>query len=71
LCTQELEIKVLNEIVQTVQCFILSYGFGWMCFPSLKTVYFFNREESEGKMKGILGYTDEDLVSSDFIGDCR
>uniref|UniRef100_A0A6M2EHE6 Glyceraldehyde-3-phosphate dehydrogenase n=1 Tax=Populus davidiana TaxID=266767 RepID=A0A6M2EHE6_9ROSI len=29
------------------------------------------KEESEGKMKGILGYTDEDLVSTDFIGDCR
>ncbi|MBF6096389.1 type I glyceraldehyde-3-phosphate dehydrogenase, partial [Nocardia cyriacigeorgica] len=26
------------------------------------------KEESEGKMKGILGYTDEDLVSTDFIG---
>jgi glyceraldehyde 3-phosphate dehydrogenase len=23
---------------------------------------------SEGKMKGVLGYTDEDVVSSDFIG---
>ncbi|KAJ6410344.1 GLYCERALDEHYDE-3-PHOSPHATE DEHYDROGENASE [Salix viminalis] len=29
------------------------------------------KEESEGKMKGILGYTDEDLVSTDFIGDQR
>ncbi|KAF5730929.1 glyceraldehyde-3-phosphate dehydrogenase cytosolic [Tripterygium wilfordii] len=29
------------------------------------------KEESEGKMKGILGYTEEDLVSSDFIGDSR
>ncbi|KAJ6672281.1 GLYCERALDEHYDE-3-PHOSPHATE DEHYDROGENASE [Salix viminalis] len=29
------------------------------------------KEESEGKMKGILGYTDEDLVSTDFIGDNR
>jgi len=29
------------------------------------------KEASEGKMKGILGYTDEDLVSSDFIGDTR
>jgi glyceraldehyde 3-phosphate dehydrogenase len=29
------------------------------------------KEESEGKMKGILGYTEEDLVSTDFIGDCR
>jgi len=29
------------------------------------------KEASEGQMKGILGYTDEDLVSSDFIGDTR
>jgi glyceraldehyde 3-phosphate dehydrogenase len=26
---------------------------------------------SEGELKGILGYTDEDVVSSDFIHDCR
>uniref|UniRef100_A0A6V7QSP2 glyceraldehyde-3-phosphate dehydrogenase (phosphorylating) n=1 Tax=Ananas comosus var. bracteatus TaxID=296719 RepID=A0A6V7QSP2_ANACO len=29
------------------------------------------KEESEGKLKGILGYVDEDLVSSDFVGDSR
>ena len=29
------------------------------------------KEASEGSMKGILGYTDEDVVSSDFIGDSR
>ncbi|KAJ6834990.1 glyceraldehyde-3-phosphate dehydrogenase 2, cytosolic [Iris pallida] len=29
------------------------------------------KEESEGKLKGILGYVDEDLVSTDFIGDKR
>ena len=29
------------------------------------------KEASEGSMKGILGYTDEDVVSSDFIGDAR
>nr|UZN45090.1 glyceraldehyde-3-phosphate dehydrogenase [Cynanchum auriculatum] len=29
------------------------------------------KEESEGKLKGILGYTDEDLVSTDFLGDTR
>merc|ERR1712098_790804 len=29
------------------------------------------KEASEGPLKGILGYTDEDLVSSDFIGDDR
>ncbi|XVF49682.1 hypothetical protein PTKIN_Ptkin04bG0032400 [Pterospermum kingtungense] len=29
------------------------------------------KEASEGEMKGILGYTEEDLVSTDFIGDSR
>ncbi|NLX67370.1 MAG: type I glyceraldehyde-3-phosphate dehydrogenase [Bacteroidales bacterium] len=29
------------------------------------------KEASEGELKGILGYTDEDVVSSDFIGDTR
>ena len=29
------------------------------------------REASEGEMKGILGYTEEALVSSDFLGDAR
>ena len=29
------------------------------------------KDASEGSMKGILGYTDEDLVSTDFIGDQR
>ncbi|KAI3812431.1 hypothetical protein L1987_17139 [Smallanthus sonchifolius] len=27
------------------------------------------KEESEGKLKGILGYTEDDLVSTDFVGD--
>ncbi|CAN1794766.1 Glyceraldehyde-3-phosphate dehydrogenase 2, cytosolic [Linum perenne] len=31
----------------------------------------FYREESEGKLKGILGYVDEDVVSADFLGDSR
>ena len=26
---------------------------------------------SEGELKGVLGYTDEDVVSSDFLGDTR
>ena len=29
------------------------------------------REESEGKLKGILGYIEDDLVSADFVGDSR
>jgi glyceraldehyde 3-phosphate dehydrogenase len=29
------------------------------------------KEASEGSMKGILGYTEDEVVSSDFIGDTR
>lgn len=29
------------------------------------------RAASEGSLKGILGYTDEDVVSNDFVGDAR
>lgn len=29
------------------------------------------KKASEGKLKGILGYTEEDLVSTDFLGDNR
>ncbi|MCL7033112.1 hypothetical protein MKW94_023813 [Papaver nudicaule] len=29
------------------------------------------KEESEGNLKGILGYTEDDIVSTDFVGDCR
>ncbi len=29
------------------------------------------REASEGPLKGILAYTEDEVVSSDFIGDCH
>ena len=29
------------------------------------------KEYSEGQMKGILGYTEDQVVSTDFLGDCR
>lgn len=29
------------------------------------------KEASEGEMKGVLGYTEDSVVSSDFIGDSR
>ena len=29
------------------------------------------KKASEGELKGVLGYTDEDVVSSDFLGDTR
>ena len=33
--------------------------------------FFFHREASEGSMKGILGYTEDDVVSTGFVGDNR
>merc|ERR1711865_911380 len=38
---------------------------------SYETVCAAIKDASEGKMKGILGYTNEDIVSSDFISDPR
>lgn len=32
---------------------------------------FFLMEESEGKLKAILGYTEDDVVSTNFVGDSR
>ncbi|HMR19231.1 MAG TPA: type I glyceraldehyde-3-phosphate dehydrogenase, partial [Sphingobacterium sp.] len=29
------------------------------------------KEAAEGELKGILGYTEDDVVSSDFLGDAR
>uniref|UniRef100_A0A7S4KAQ0 Glyceraldehyde 3-phosphate dehydrogenase NAD(P) binding domain-containing protein n=1 Tax=Odontella aurita TaxID=265563 RepID=A0A7S4KAQ0_9STRA len=38
---------------------------------SYETICAAIKEASEGKMNGILGYQNEDIVSSDFIGDTR
>jgi glyceraldehyde 3-phosphate dehydrogenase len=32
---------------------------------------YLHRAEAEGSLKGILGYVEEDLVSTDFQGDSR
>lgn len=37
-------------------------------YEEIKKVF---REAAEGELKGILGYTEEDVVSQDFIGDVR
>ena len=37
----------------------------------MHSVVFVFRAASEGALKGILGYTDEDVVSDDFVGDAR
>ncbi len=36
-----------------------------------ETIHAAMKKASEGPMKGILGYTEEPLVSSDYIGDPR
>lgn len=38
---------------------------------SLKDIHAAMKAASEGPMKGVLGYTEEEVVSSDFIGDRR
>lgn len=40
-------------------------------FVSYELCFVLIREESEGKLKGILGYTEDDVVSTDFVGDSR
>ncbi|KAG6494216.1 hypothetical protein ZIOFF_049235 [Zingiber officinale] len=39
--------------------------------PVVLANFLHDREESEGNLKGILGYVDKDLVSSYFVGDSR
>lgn len=38
---------------------------------SLRDIHAAMKKASEGSMKGILGYTEEEVVSTDFIGDTR
>ncbi|GAB4383575.1 MAG: type I glyceraldehyde-3-phosphate dehydrogenase [Phycisphaerales bacterium] len=38
---------------------------------SLDAIHAAMKAAAEGPMKGVLGYTEEEVVSSDFIGDCR
>ncbi|CAD6335932.1 unnamed protein product [Miscanthus lutarioriparius] len=41
----------------------------FLCSISLLSSRLLGRAASEGAQKGILGYTDEDVVSNDFVGD--
>ena len=42
-----------------------------MRVPTLDVSVVDLKKASEGELKGVLGYTDEDVVSSDFLGDSR
>ena len=56
-CLEVLDLEVAS-------CY---FSFWLVWFPVVVCL----REESEGKLKGILGYTEDDVVSSDFVGDSR
>ena len=59
----------MQNFITFIQKCLLHFCIG----PSQFVLYdvVFLREESEGKLKGILGYTEDDVVSTDFIGDSR
>lgn len=48
---------------------ILIYYFFFALLHLILSIY--HRFASEGPLKGILGYTDDDVVSNDFVGDSR
>ncbi|GFY91524.1 glyceraldehyde-3-phosphate dehydrogenase C2 [Actinidia rufa] len=60
--------KVINDrfgIVEGLMTTVHSITGSWKGSASTEW------EESEGKLKGILGYTEDDVVSTDFVGDSR
>lgn len=52
------ELEKMGEMILTHFCYII-----------IIIIWF--RNAAEGPLIGILGYTDDDVVSSDFIGDSR
>lgn len=59
---------------QVISCCCGSFyciTFGFDCALESYLLCMFLRAESEGKLKGILGYTEDDVVSTDFVGDNR
>lgn len=65
------EIKAAIKYEDEDRCF-LSVVWSFIALLILFfTCYLIHREESEGNLKGISGYTDEDVVSSNFVGDSR
>jgi glyceraldehyde 3-phosphate dehydrogenase len=57
-------VPTANVSVVDLTC-VLSKG------ASYETICAAIKEASEGKMAGVLGYQNEDVVSSDFVGDSR
>lgn len=72
--------QLLSKSAISVLAYILSFWFGIGLGCNAFLVYWQrltwililkSRYASEGPLRGILGYTDEDVVSNDFVGDSR
>lgn len=53
-------------IITTTCVLLVSHNFFQASYEKIKQVV---KAASENALKGILGYTEDDVVSSDFIGD--
>ncbi|MFN8604094.1 MAG: type I glyceraldehyde-3-phosphate dehydrogenase [Candidatus Binatia bacterium] len=71
LCIPELKGKLTGMAfrVPTADVSVVDLTFKTAKEASLKAINAAMKAAAEGAMKGILGYTDEEVVSSDFIGD--
>lgn len=73
LCIPELKGKLtgMSFRVPTADVSCVDLTFRTAKETSLADIHKAMKAASEGAMKGVLGYTDEEVVSSDFVGDRR
>jgi glyceraldehyde 3-phosphate dehydrogenase len=73
LCIPELKGKLtgMSFRVPTADVSVVDLTFRTAKETSLDKINAAMKAAAEGPLKGILGYTDEEIVSSDFIGDAR
>ncbi|MCC6676480.1 MAG: type I glyceraldehyde-3-phosphate dehydrogenase [Phycisphaerales bacterium] len=73
LCIPELKGKLtgMSFRVPTADVSAVDLTFRTAKDTSIAEIHAAMKNAAEGKMRGILGYTDEEVVSSDFIGDRR
>lgn len=73
LCIPELKGKLtgMSFRVPTADVSCVDLTFRTSKDTSLAEINAAMKKASEGSMKGVLGYTDEEVVSSDFVGDHR
>lgn len=69
--SSKLPLSSSHPICSAIWCLLAYYVCWWFMNSFFHLFFVVIRAESEGKMKGILGYTEDDVVSTDFIGDNR